>query len=1082
MSGDGEASSIVAVGQSDLASQSISRNVAAGNVADVKARAQCWCELLRRDLHVAALESLNAILELAGLPGNMVPADFDNYPGEFLGRMLESMEDEGLQLESYPLAPAHRHARRSTNNFDRFWFLALQGLHASILLESGIVALLLPWLQAFLETALRPLRHAATVASLAVAEAMIDHKKILTHTHDGLERQVNAIIGGASQPPASRHAEHLRRELQAVAVRLSEVQNASDQLLDAIVQPRSHDVSEVIRMLVLTKLERLLQQHLQMFVQHKWTAPVFLMTRDPSADVRLKAIKVAHRWYATVKSMPAAAQDHLRQFAQRALHLLVERAADVDPRVAVAALRCLRLPALVDHLEDKEFNSIVCLCIGSLDLAVRRESALFVNSHVFQEPGICRDVQASLQGRRRKRREDGSAAADSIGGEPEDPAMMDRVLVSTTCLLTLIEFLENYAAENLWVTDRVVSAFWGMAPALTHWGTMMSLCLVGESSTADCASGASELLQPKQRLVLLYIMDAAVSRVHADSKSADDGDREAAMTKLYDACAQVLPQMSNLFSVGQSDATQIVLLSHVFKILIEHAVEHSQKEIIEHSMDACCTLRRIIESQAPPDAVKHCVDALLALGLCSDGATSAFLDIAKAVHASFDDALCKDAWAIPQEEAEFMATFDRLLLLFHRGFDMTFGHTQLVHKIIILLQRRKNASTGSAASSAVPRTIPPPRLTLDLIEASLLTVLWYIQIAQNPEADDSNTILPELPSIVSHLRTECAELLVADRNPYVRFQAFSCYMCLAQLALGVSDRMCLELSVDNQPLQASGWACTFPVQIPTAHMNALLHYLNNLFDRLSGTLVEEVPFDADVYHCEAPLLHQAPPQHGMTSVDFLWHDFRKESQKENGDCQAIDPERELFLTVVSSRMVLESELESIYAGPLGWMLLTQCERGRPKPLQEVALRLFRRLRELARSAELFAAEYYRMQRNAVDTVFETKSLAAAASLASTFIYYGGPLVASWLEKAFCDFFDAAVLSCITPDGGRLPLLVVYASWPKRGQLPAFRCSALASELQARCAASRIDGRSDARTAGLFSRLESLARGPPEPPP
>jgi len=358
--------------------------------------------------------------------------------------------------------------------------------------------------------------------------------------------------------------------------------------------------------------------------------------------------------------------------------------------------------------------------------------------------------------------------------------------------------------------------------------------------------------------------------------------------------------------------------------------------------------------------------------------------------------------------------------------------------------------------------------------------LWYVQIVQNPQADDSSaTIRPELPSIASNLRSVCAELLTADTNPYVRFQAFSCYMCLVQLAVGVSDKMCLEFPGDDRSLEASSWAGTFPVHIPTAHMNALGQYLNNLYDRLSGALVQEVPYDADVYHCSAPVLHQAPPQHGMTSLHFLWHDFRKHSQEENRDCQAIDPERELFLAVVSSRMVLESELESIYAGPIGLMLLTQCERGRPQPLQEVALRLFRRLRELARSAEHFAAEYYRMQRNAVDTVFETKSLAAAASLATTFILHGGPLVLAWLEKAFYDFIASAALSCITPDGSRLPLLVVYGSWPKRGQLPAVRCSVLAAEMKARCEASGFDGRSDARVAGFLGRLDSWARDPSE---
>ena len=105
--------------------------------------------------------------------------------------------------------------------------------------------------------------------------------------------------------------------------------------------------------------------------------------------MRLKALSVIMQWFAPDKRRSEVVKEHLGQWAAQALQHIVERVADVDPRVAQMALRCLRQQELADRLKEDEFDTVVNLVVGSRDVAVREEAALFVNTHVFQDPGIC---------------------------------------------------------------------------------------------------------------------------------------------------------------------------------------------------------------------------------------------------------------------------------------------------------------------------------------------------------------------------------------------------------------------------------------------------------------------------------------------------------------------------------------------------------------------------------------------------------------------------------------------------------------------------------------------------------------------
>lgn len=1129
---------------------SIADVVVNGSAPAVKKAAQDWADLCRRDLRQGLLTALSTCLELAGLPiGSLQAADLEADPKAFLERLPDYAKDQSLDLGTYPLSPQMRHGRRSVSNFERFWALGLGAQDPVVLLDSRLIAALSRWLLALPTASIRSVRHAATVSALASAEALGHHHQALQQRHDTLQRQLGAAAG--RRGAAGRQEAQLKRDAAAAAARTEEMRRVRTQLLEQTVPPRSRDVSETIRLYTLSEVERLMKADPEMYLQNKWAVRVFLMIHDPAPEVRMKAVSVIHQWYASPGKRSEAVQEHLNNFAQRCLSHLVERIGDVDARVASAALRCLRLPALAERLEDEEFDSIVNLCIGSVEPAVREEAALFINSHVFQDPGIC--VLPGQAPRRRARGQEqvdrpvpiGGAMEGEGGAPPEEPRAADTVKElynSETSLSMLVEYLENYVGDHLRLAERAVGAFWNRAPALSHWGTMVNLCLVGESQRGP----SMDPISPRQRLALLFILEAAVRRAEEDLRAAKPGERDAAAVKLNEACAHILPELPRLFEICRPEEHHSLLISHVAKVLIEYAVENSQNQVLVNAKALCASLRKAIEHQTPLDTVKYCTDALLALARCFGEAKATFLELSKDVHHRCAELLKPGAFEEQPEETK--RVMSRFMVLSNRGIDMTFGNIGLLQRIISLLESRASwmkenlladalkapdgeaaepkepaasppdgeaaAPEGEAAAEEeggeakvaeppLPPSVPGAQLMLQLLEAAAIAVMWHARMAfwvesntgagkegdkgLGAEAQVSEMLqgfgeLPalraQLPAATAGLRAACAGLMTSDRSPFVRFHGFCSYMCMLQLAVGVSERLSLEMGPDGKAPLPSGWGGTFEVEIPEDHVKALWHYLNGFYIRLTGADAEGVTFSAEGHKVATADVYPAPSLGTVTSVRFL----TQKCMEPSGDAEKREVGREvdLLLAVLASRAVLESELEDVYAGPLGLLLLTQCERSRPKPLREVALGLLKRLRELARTNEEFAIQFYRMQEEAISGLFECAGLEAAQALSSVFTRQWGPRMLPWLERAFAVVLDEAAASCVTADKKRLPLLEVYSTWVKPDFVADYRRREIAADIVRLCAAAGFNAEDDPHVAKFLQRALPRSGGGPAP--
>jgi len=215
----------------------------------------------------------------------------------------------------------------------------------------------------------------------------------------------------------------------------------------------------------------------------------------------------------------------------------------------------------------------------------------------------------------------------------------------------------------------------------------------------------------------------------------------------------------------------------------------------------------------------------------------------------------------------------------------------------------------------------------------------------------------------------------------------------------------------------------------------------------------------------------------MTAVRFLTQQVMEapgEDPEASGTIDRMDRTEELLLAVLVSRAILESELEDIFAGPLGLLLLTQCEKARPKPLREVAMNLLRRLREQSRLSEELALQFFEMQQEAVEGLFRCSGPEAALGLSSSFVKLWGFRCLPWLEKPLYVVLKEAIVSCVTPDKSRLPLLEAFVVWIKNDFVQESRCKEIADELLRRCSAAGIDGERTPHVIRILKKLRHMA--------
>lgn len=353
-----------------------------------------------------------------------------------------------------------------------------------------------------------------------------------------------------------------------------------------------------------------------------------------------------------------------------------------------------------------------------------------------------------------------------------------------------------------------------------------------------------------------------------------------------------------------------------------------------------------------------------------------------------------------------------------------------------------------------------------------------------------------LPLVFLALRNKLCELMETDGSPHVQFEAFNSYLTIMQVAVGVSEGM--DVEGGEAPSLAPGQITKSAedlkkVQMPKIrpeHQKIIFGYLNTLFTQVQGA--HTVPFDDEGMKVEP---HDIWPPLGLrgqhTSPRYMLQELLEgrpdvartnNFEAEDGDR---GPQQQLLRAVFAARQIHESEIEDVHAGPIGQLVLTQLDRSKPRHLREVALRLKRKLRDLARLHTDFAEQYFEAQRAAVVGLYAQAGVDAAKSVACEFARQWGPRIMPWLEKPLYDTLLSVVDECGTMGDAGLPLLEAFSFWLKGDEFVTEpRRRVLKETAQKAFQAHGIDlsGESARGLQRFIKRCDSSENAAPPPPP
>eukprot|EP00392_Amoebophrya_sp_AT5.2_P007925 g7944.t1 len=297
------------------------------------------------------------------------------------------------------------------------------------------------------------------------------------------------------------------------------------------------------------------------------------------------------------------ARFRFKRWVERNSKFIVERTGDTDEKVACAAVRLCQRHYLADRcLDDIEFEVLVNLLLCGRTPKLRLAAANFVDSHIFQAPGIQDLIDHDALALDHDAASASGATDDEGGAQHQAPrppahhqksamknkgALAKKKMNVETTLLMWLAYVEMYAGQHKSILIQAVAAFWEKASCLTAWKTMASLFFLcegeGASSFADPSVAAPVALEPlamSKKLALAATMEASLTLLmqgYYAGKLSSGGQNPAAASSIQSlavACHHLLPNMAKFFELFRAEQYGKLCLSNCFNMLLTFALEN----------------------------------------------------------------------------------------------------------------------------------------------------------------------------------------------------------------------------------------------------------------------------------------------------------------------------------------------------------------------------------------------------------------------------------------------------------------------------------------------------------------------------
>eukprot|EP00930_Biecheleria_cincta_P006891 TRINITY_DN10798_c0_g1_i4.p1 TRINITY_DN10798_c0_g1~~TRINITY_DN10798_c0_g1_i4.p1 ORF type:complete len:1140 (+),score=247.03 TRINITY_DN10798_c0_g1_i4:102-3521(+) len=977
---------------------------------DLRRVACQWMDRFAEDRYAAVAELVSLVMVVADVPSQttVMKEDLqDREPAEVVRELTAALALEanlkGADFTQHWLVSREKGAQRVRDNFPAIWRELAVAPTSDALLQ-GLLQLLRSWTLALAECQFRSIRHAATVAGLAVVEGLgIQYRsqQDFCTTAEVQIRDAEAQQGGHAGQDCQQRLASLRGEHQHVARAAEELCQARNGFGAALLSRRTKDVDPEIRRSCLEALGRWVDVDPEACLEDTWTRYLSFALNDREPKVRAAALTALHGLLRG-EAGPRLSEP-VRRLGEQVQRKVLERCQDVDAFVGAKAIRCATSLAALELLPEDQFDPVVDL-IWDPDARRRGEAAAVVSCFVFTEDIL--DYPSS-----------GLPAGGLL------PAGLGGGGTAKRRVLMLLQFVEEYADGHYELVERLVAALWRRASCLEDWEVLVELAL--PATEAPLAS--------EHHSALIHLAEATVRLASKDMAEASGSAHACAV--LDRAARAVAPKLAALLTSCQAEPMTMRRATSLCSHLLYHC-------IIRSGTGASCdgllagtpgeaaaeALKAAFMRQPDPEALEHIALALShLLDLCA-GARPRVRDLASSLagrfkqlaeHITSKSGKETDENGTPVSDSLF-AVVVRLRIL-AKAFDVSLCDLEgFVAMALGLVEDRVSTSSES------PDQAIGPQMTIALLELLMLVLIRHAAALLQPEPlarcvthdpIDQNQ-LKIAPTAAEDLLSLSTTLLEQDPCVHVRSAAFS-----ASLALVSAWWNGAHFAVVAEGEAASHW-------VPSIHdelSNALCRHLSDLL-----TEANSVPADCS-HFAGAPAPGDYRTLDAVSRIfDVLQQSLTAAQRAPQDDELAEQPlllsdHDRIRLACLVCAQVASSRHNQVAAGPLPALVLSQGLAVR-EDLQEAAWVLLRRLRTDAHLTSEKAETFFFTLLRAVEVVHQDNGSQIARDLSLKVLQHVGvgKLVPT-LQSALVSALRAGVVDSVG-EGVQEGLLEALTPW------------------------------------------------------
>ncbi|KAI9916859.1 hypothetical protein PsorP6_018119 [Peronosclerospora sorghi] len=367
---------VLTSGNDDTRDVSLYESIKSGKASLEKVLTK-WRGRFEEDDEAAMREVLNVVMQAFGsnqcVPDTEPLAQLDM--GEMVNHVLEDLESGNGE---YLLMSRGRSMKKCQQNFEEFWdVFVMECYESEILFTSNVASNFVDWLTTLSSSELRPIRHTATVAVLAMSNALVHVAASISNQLAISTRQLSAEI---SSPSAGKNSTNLQKmavlkDIKALSEdRLEQVLKLVNLIFTGVVVHRYRDVMPEIRAVSMQSLGHWIITLPDHFLKDNFVKYLGWLLSDKSALVRLEVVEILCELYEN-----DAFTERLELFNSRFMPRFLELCNDVDAAVVEASIHLL-IAADKHSLisSDVDLSPVEKLVFDAQRENIRRAAAEFV--------------------------------------------------------------------------------------------------------------------------------------------------------------------------------------------------------------------------------------------------------------------------------------------------------------------------------------------------------------------------------------------------------------------------------------------------------------------------------------------------------------------------------------------------------------------------------------------------------------------------------------------------------------------------------------------------------------------------------